>query len=480
MDYTNFQPTPVYSSDEQPLMPCHPARARRLLRSGRAVPHHVKGIFGIRMTDRTRADSQVQEVSINVDPGSQTTGIAIVADNGETRRVIGALEIHHRAFGFKAKITRRRSYRRTRRGRLRYRKPRFKNRKRAQGTLPPSVDSLRIDTLRIVRILRRTYPITAIRIERNKFDTQLMLNPDITGIEYQQGTLMGSQVRAYIYERDNSRCVYCGTRRRKLQLDHARPRAIGSNRVDNLILSCQECNLAKRNRPIEEFLANKPELLKAILDRVNRSNMAGAAHINAVLPALVRSLEETGLPVHLGDAASATHHRRRLNIRKTHCYDAALLGIGDRTIRELPGVVLHLKPQNGNRKQRARVDKHGTPTGAKFRADQKLPKHLRQRNPAAGHSGKKRRYGDRMIGTGDIVQVQKGKDTHVGRAVVNAGDGRIRLSGTNPAVTASIRKCKLIARNPGHIITRGVPSQQKHADEDATTTERKIRIPTPA
>ena len=428
----------------------------------------------------TPSTSQVQEVSLNIDPGSQTTGIAVVTDDGETRKVIGALEIHHRASALKTKMTRRRSYRRTRRGRLRYRKPRFKNRKRAKGTLPPSVDSLRIDTMRTVRILRRIYPITAISIERNKFDTQLMLNPDITGIEYQQGTLIGSQVRAYIFERDNSRCVYCGTRRRKLELDHVRPRAIGSNQVDNLILSCQECNIAKRNRPIEEFLADRPELLKVILDRVNRSEMAAAAHINVVLPALVRSLEETGLPVYLGDAASAAHHRRRLNIPKTHCYDAAVLGIGDRTLRKLPGVVQHLKPKNGNRKQRANVDKHGTPTGAKFRADQKLPEHLRQMNPAAGHSGKKRRYGDRMIGTGDIVQVQKGKNTHVGRAVVDAGNGRIRLSGTSPSITASIRKCQLIARNPGHVITRGVPSQQKHADEDATTTEREIRIPVPA
>ena len=55
MEYVNYQQVPVLSLDHQPLMPCHPARARKLLATGRAVPHHVKGIFAIRLLDRTRA-----------------------------------------------------------------------------------------------------------------------------------------------------------------------------------------------------------------------------------------------------------------------------------------------------------------------------------------------------------------------------------------------------------------------------------------
>ena len=83
MNYINHQPVPVYSSDAQPLMPTHPARARKLMQQGRAVPHHVKGLFGIRLLDRTREQSSVQDVAINIDPGSQTTGIAVV---GRQRR----------------------------------------------------------------------------------------------------------------------------------------------------------------------------------------------------------------------------------------------------------------------------------------------------------------------------------------------------------------------------------------------------------
>ena len=154
MQYTNYQPTPVYSSDGQPLMPTHPARARRLMQHGRAVPHHVRGLFGIRLLDRTRAQSSVQDAAINIDPGSRTTGIAVVADNKEDsqRTVLAALEIKHRASSIKATLTKRRAHRRTRRGRLRFRKPRFDNRLRKPGALPPSVDSLRADTMHVVRI----------------------------------------------------------------------------------------------------------------------------------------------------------------------------------------------------------------------------------------------------------------------------------------------------------------------------------------
>ena len=236
-------------------MPCHPARARKLLRNGRAVPHHVRGIFGIRLLDRTRAQCQVQDPGLRIDPGSQTTGIAVTNDDtADERTILAALEIKHRAFTIKATMTQRRQHRRNRRSRKRYRAPRFDNRQRKPGTLPPSVDSIRVDTMRVVKTMLKMYPIASVSIERNKFDPQLMMNPDINGVEYQRGTLHGWQVRAYILERDQGRCVYCRRRDVRLELDHVRPRAVGSDRVDNLVACCRDCNIAKGNQPIERFL----------------------------------------------------------------------------------------------------------------------------------------------------------------------------------------------------------------------------------
>ena len=207
MHYTNYQPTPVYSSDGFRLMPCHPARARKLLHNGRAVPHHIRGIFGIRLPDRTRTQSEVLDAALRIDPGSITTGIAVTTDDDDNQRtVLAAVEAKHHAFT-KATMTKRRRHSRNRRGRLRYRAPLFDNRHRKSGTLPPSVDSLRADTMRVVRTMLKMYPITRISIERNKFDPQLMMNPDIKGVEYQQGTLFGWQVRAYIL--DATKAVAC-------------------------------------------------------------------------------------------------------------------------------------------------------------------------------------------------------------------------------------------------------------------------------
>ena len=473
MNYTNYQPTPVYSSDGQPLMPTHPARARKLLANGRAVPHHVRSIFGIRLLDRTRAESNVQDVALNIDPGSQTTGFSVVTDNKHQRTVLGAYELKHRAFAIKATMTRRRQHRRNRRGRLRYRAPRFDNRRRKPGTLPPSVDSLRIDTMRLVDTLCRMYPVTSISIERNKFDTQLIMNPDISGVEYQRGTLFGWQVRAYILERDNSRCVYCGRRNVRLELDHVRPRASGSDRVNNLVASCRDCNIAKSNQPVESFLKDRPELLRRILGRMQRSALSSAAHINAALLAIVRDLRTTGLPVHLTDATSVSWARQQLNVPKSHCYDATLQGRNFSSVVSLPNQVVVLRPNNGRSKQKANVDRHGTPFGRPFRDQQRMPHHVRSHNPAAGHSGRRQRHGVQLISTGDTVQLTHHDRVHTGRAVIKSAGKRVAIHRTKPMVSAKTEQCRLLAPNPRWVTQRARPSQQ-----DPPTGQGRITPPT--
>ncbi len=466
MHYTNHQPTPVFSSDGHPLMPTHPAKARKLMQKGRAVPNHIKGLFGIRLLDRTRAQSSVQDVAVNIDPGAQTTGIAVVADDTVgNRTVLAALEIKHRAFTMKATLTKRRAYRRTRRGRLRFRPKRFNNRRRKPGTLPPSVDSLRTDTMRVVRILKTMYPVTRIRIERNKFDPQLMKNPDIQGIEYQRGTLFGWQVRAYILERDQGRCVYCRRSKVRLELDHVRPRATGSDRVNNLVACCRDCNIKKANRPIEQFLTDQPDLLERISKRLKRSALASATHMNAVLPALIEDLRATGLQVYLTDAASVSWTRQQLNVRKTHCYDATLQGRDFTSVNTLPSKVIELSPANGRSKQKANVDRHGTPVGRPFRAQQRLPRHQRKRNPAAGHSDRHQRYHHLNIGTGDTIILEHQAGRSIGRAVIKVRGTRIAVS----KQSAIIANARIIARNPRHRIRWTTPSQQGHHDPDAVT-----------
>ena len=61
----------VLSNTKKPLMPCRPARARQLLTAGKAAVYRLHP-FTIILKDR--ADGDVQDVEVKVDPGSKTTG----------------------------------------------------------------------------------------------------------------------------------------------------------------------------------------------------------------------------------------------------------------------------------------------------------------------------------------------------------------------------------------------------------------------
>ncbi len=183
----------VLDKHKKPLMPCSEKRARQLMERKRAVIHRMEP-FTIRLKDRTAQESKLQPLRLKLDPGSKTTGMAVMEDNG-SGRVIFLGEIKHKP-GIKQSLESRRSLRRSRRNRkTRYRKPRFENRRRAQGWLPPSLEARVNQTMNATAKLQRLLPITAMSTEHVKFDTQLMANPEINGTEYQQGELQGYEVR---------------------------------------------------------------------------------------------------------------------------------------------------------------------------------------------------------------------------------------------------------------------------------------------
>lgn len=122
----------VLDTFEHPLNPIHPGEARRLLSQGKAaVFRHYP--FSI-ILKRAIEQPEVKPLRIKLDPGSRTTGIALVNDaSGE---VVFAAELSHRGHQVKAALDDRRSVRRSRRNRkTRYRKPRWHNRKRKAGWL---------------------------------------------------------------------------------------------------------------------------------------------------------------------------------------------------------------------------------------------------------------------------------------------------------------------------------------------------------
>ena len=329
-DPTNTNYVPVLDAEGRPLMPTRPSRTRRLIRQGRARKRWIKGVFTIQMKDLSADDPDVEVdgVDLNIDPGASATGIAVTGETPAGRQAHALIELRHRGNRVRNKLERRRSQRRNRRSRLRDRKPRFDSRRRPNGWLPPSLVSRLENTLTWVHRLSALYPIRHVRVETAVFDTQLMQGSATSGARYPLGDLLGWQLRSYVFHRDGRKCAYCGTTRAdKYQLDHILPRSRrGSDRVSNLVVACQSCSTKKGNRPVAEFLAGKPDRLEAIL-RIQKASLSGAAHLNIIIPELLRRLRANGFSVSGHDSYTTSFTRRRLGIAKTHANDTLCLGM---------------------------------------------------------------------------------------------------------------------------------------------------------
>jgi 5-methylcytosine-specific restriction endonuclease McrA len=351
----------VIDQDKKPLAPCSYRRARALLEAKKASVYRTFP-FVIRLYRVLNTEAIVApKLREKIDPGATTTGIAIV--NDETGEVIFAAEVTHRGKKVKAAMSARSAQRRGRRSRkTRYRAPRFLNRCRKAGKLPPSIESRVSNTMTWTARLRRYCPIYALSYELMKFDTQLMENAEISGVEYQQGTLQGYEVKEYLLEKWSRSCTYCGEAGVPLQTEHICAKARGgSNRVSNLCLACGPCNQKKGAQPIEDFLAKQPALLEKILSQ-RKKPLAGAGIMNATRVALLERLQATGAPVQTGTGGRTKFNRSQRSLPKAHWIDAACVGESTPAVLLLGRVTPLLITAKGHGcRQRCNVDATGFP-----------------------------------------------------------------------------------------------------------------------
>ena len=314
----------VLSKDETPLMPCHAARARELLAKGKAVVVR-RYPFVIRLKHNP-VEPKTQPVAIKLDPGAKTTGIAIVRISPEVHQVLHLSELTHRGAAIKESMAKRAAYRRNRRSRkTRYRPARFDNRTRAEGWLPPSLQSRVDNVMSWVDRYRRRTPIARIVVETVRLDTQLLVNPEVTGAQYQRGTFYGYELREYLLEKWGRKCAYCDAHNVPLELEHIQPKGrCGSDRVSSLTLACHGCNQRKGSQPIDVFVQDS-ERLKRITIQV-QAPLAAASAVNATRRRILKELSPTDLPVEVSTGGKTKFNRMRLNIPKTHALDAACTG----------------------------------------------------------------------------------------------------------------------------------------------------------
>src|SRR5260370_21181634 len=165
-------------------------------------------------------------------------------------------------------------------------------------------------------------PIGQVTVAVGSFDAQRMQNPDIGGIEYEQGELEGYLLREYLLEKFERRCVYCGAQEVPLEIDHVLPKARGgSNRVANLTIACHPCNQRKGQQTAAEF--GFPDVQAQAGGRLK-----DAAHVSSLKSRVVHDLQaifgESQVSITYG---YETKYKRIqvLDLPKSHTNDAVAI-----------------------------------------------------------------------------------------------------------------------------------------------------------
>jgi len=350
----------VIDTNRKPLSPCKPGIARSLLKAGKAA---VFRRYPFTIVLKKAVETKPEPLELKLDPGSKVTGVAIKQDN----KIIFGAELQHRGQQIKDALLSRRQLRRGRRNRkTRYRKARFLNRTRPDGWLAPSGQHQVETTLTWVRKLIRLAPVASIVQELVRFDSQLMQNPEISGVMYQQGELQGYEVREYLLIKWHRQCAYCSAENVPFEVEHIQPKSRGgSDRVSNLTLACHDCNQKKGNQDIRAFLAAKPDLLNRILKQA-KLPLKDAAAVNSTRWALFNALKETGLPVTTGTGGQTKFNRHRLGLPKSHWLDAACVGSVDR-FKVLTSKPLLIAAKGHGTRQMCGTNQYGFPIRHKSR-----------------------------------------------------------------------------------------------------------------
>lgn len=290
-----------------PLMPCKEAKARKLLKSGKAKiikrnPFTIQLLF--------ECENVTQDIALGVDAGSKHIGLSATTDKKE----LYAAEVELRN-DIVDLLSTRRENRRTRRNRkTRYRKPRFENRMRNAGWLAPSVQN-KVDThLTLVRRVHEILPVTRIIVEVAAFDIQKIKNPNIEGIEYQHGEQLGFwNVREYVLFRDGHTCQCCkGKSKDKiLNVHHIESRKTGGDAPNNLITLCETCH--------KGYHEGKVKLPKNIRRGMSFKD---ATFMGIMRWAFYNQLKKLYSDVSLTYGYLTKNSRIRNGLPKTHCVDA--------------------------------------------------------------------------------------------------------------------------------------------------------------
>jgi hypothetical protein len=260
----------VINQHGKALMPCTPRKARLLLKSSKAKvvrrnPFTIQLQYG--------STGYKQDLTLGVDTGHSEVGLSVVS---ETKEVFSAVAKMRNDIS--EKMDTRRMYRRQKRNRLRYRKPRFNNRSAStiKGRLAPSVQWIVDAHTRMINQFKSLLPITKLVLETGLFDMAKMKNPEIKNKQYQKGVQYGFEnIKAYVLSRDSHQCQSkkkgCSN---KLEVHHIKYRSQGgSDAPNNLITLCQKHHKALHGDKLKLNIKSHKSLKSATTMNVIRKRL---------------------------------------------------------------------------------------------------------------------------------------------------------------------------------------------------------------
>ena len=339
----------VLDQQGKPLMPTtRLGKVYRLLKTQKA---HIVSYEPFTIQLDYEPDTHIiQPMTLGVDSGAIHSGYSVANEHREyySAEVIARDDISKR-------LSDRRMYRQNRRSRkTRYRKPRFNNRKnKKKGWLPPSLEQKVTVQLNEIDHLHHYFPIQKIIVEVAEFDIQKIKDPNISSIEYQQGTLQGYNIRNYLLEMHGRKCFYCEKSVSKFEVEHMLPKSRGgSNRIDNLTLSCHDCNQKKDTLTAEEFIKQTLPAKKAAAKLKQLPSekrlFKYMTYMNATRWALYNTINEKYPNVQMTYGYITKYNRIQAELPKAHHIDAKCI-TGFSTVPSIDQTVVKIKMRRHNR-----------------------------------------------------------------------------------------------------------------------------------
>jgi len=314
----------VQNKDGEPLMPCTPAKARHLLEAGKARVIQ-RSPFTIRLS--WQCENNVQDITLGIDTGAKYIGFSAVTRKKEL--ISGTVTLDQM---LKKRLEQRGNYRRNRRSRKWYRKPRFLNRAKPNGWLPPSIERRYQAHLKLIQKIKQILPITKTTVEIGQFDIQKIKNPKIAGKEYQQGDMYGhANTKSYVLAREKYTCQLCNKSviGKGSQLHHITPRGKGgADLPNNLALLHKECHGKLHKNNLYHKL-KRPKQYK-----------------EAIFMSIIGKRFKESVKCRVTYGYKTFVDRNNLGLPKTHYNDAFVIAGGTTQERAIPQEVKQIKRNN--------------------------------------------------------------------------------------------------------------------------------------